>query len=318
VFQLDTARLNTLVRKTALLANELVPYEREGLPSIDSITADPAPINPREHRLLSRILGSITGLGALLMIGGLRVKFLGIFGLVVAIAFGLWWTIHTKTSPLGKERRRRNRILASANAALWELEDDWIIESNGYLTQGDGIRNRIDSLRNQAEHLQNSYSSERRQLESNREALARDEHLRSQFIIDADINGIGKAGKQTQRKQTLANNNIETAFDISRDRILQIKGFGDALTNSLLAWRQQVLTEFKFDSKSGVPEADLRELVRKYVKLQTDLFTEIDQNVLFLENLIRKLGSRGQEITPTLIATFREWAQAQADAEECS
>ena len=312
VFQFDAARLNTLVRKATLLAKELVPYQREELSSIGDIIAEPPPINPQEHRLLNRILGGMTGIGAFVMMGGLRVKFLGLFGLVVALAFGLWWAIHTSTSPLAKERRRRKQILAVEKDTLWQLEDDWIAESNGYLRKGEVIRDRIESLRHQAERFQENYSSERRQLESNRETLARDEHLRSQFIIDAKIAGIGPG-----RIQRLASYNIETAFDIRESRILEIKGFGPLWTNKLISWRNDVLSEFRFDSKSGVPETDLQVLAARFAKLQADQFAEIDRNTILLENIVTKLNSRKREVTAEITAAFRDWAHARANFEAC-
>jgi DNA-binding helix-hairpin-helix protein with protein kinase domain len=312
-FQFDATRLNALVRQATQLATQLVPYQREGLPSAGAVIAEPAPTNTQEHRVMSRILGSVAGLGALVTLGGLWVKFLGLFGLAVTLIFGVWWAIHTRTSPRAREKRRRQEILEVAKSSLWRIEGDWIAECNGYLNRGQEIRDRIDGIRILCERLEGSYSSERRRLESNREGLAKDEHLRSQFIIDADIAGIG-AG----RKQTLASFNIETAFDIGENRILAIKGFGPALTNSLVAWRRQVLAEFRFDPKSGVPEADLSDLASRYAKIQSDHFAEIARNIHFLDNLVKKLNSRRREIAGDLTAAFGEWAQARADAKACS
>jgi DNA-binding helix-hairpin-helix protein with protein kinase domain len=310
LFEFDVAKLRLMIGRFTRLAEKLTPYDRDVFVARDHVPGAPMPVNPKEHVTVSLILAGVTAFGVGLMVLGLLAKYVGLFGIAVTLAFSLWLLVHTKLSPLGRERRRRRQVLAEVESSLHREERSWVREYKDYLGRADEIRRRFDAARDRCERLQSEYATDRRRLESNRETLARADYLRAQFIVDADIPGIGPG-----RKQTLAAFNIETAFDVSEDRIRGIKGFGPAMTGKLLAWRQQVLAAFRFDPKSGVPEADLRDLAARYTRLQAELFSELDRQTDLLAKLVQDVEGRRQMAGEGLKAAFRAWAKAHADVE---
>src|SRR5262249_25538768 len=65
---------------------------------------------------------------------------------------------------------------------------------------------------------------------------------RRHLISDAGIHGIGPG-----RTAVLASFGIETALDIDKNRIMQLKGFKEKWTDRLLEWRQEIESQFGFD-----------------------------------------------------------------------
>jgi DNA-binding helix-hairpin-helix protein with protein kinase domain len=68
----------------------------------------------------------------------------------------------------------------------------------------------------------------------------KDSYLRSWLIADAGISGIGPG-----RSSTLASYGIESAADISAERLYGISGFGPVLTSSLLAWKTRLISGYQ-------------------------------------------------------------------------
>src|SRR5262249_40630030 len=153
-----------------------------------------------------------------------------------------------------------------------------------------------------------SYETERRRLDTNREALQREQHLRICFISDHDIPGIGPG-----REQLLASYGIETAADIEADRIDAIKGFGKVLTGNLLKWKKEMLAASRFDRTTSIPEDKRRALPLKYQKLQESLLLQLERGAAELEALAshtsQELSLRDQPLHQLAAA----WAQAKAD-----
>ena len=69
--------------------------------------------------------------------------------------------------------------------------------------------------------LKTEYDAEFRNLEKSREAVQRDAFLRTNYINDASIKGIGPA-----RKTVLQSYGIETALDLEAMKISDVPGFG--------------------------------------------------------------------------------------------
>lgn len=140
------------------------------------------------------------------------------------------------------------------------------------------------------------------------EELARVQHLKSCFLSDAEVSNIGDG-----RKQMLAAYNILTANDVDLDSVMQIKGFGPKLAGNLVAWRNDMARQFRFDKSKGVPETELRGLAAKYRKQQETFFRDIEQTLGELESLEPKARKGLTALVPELKAAVAEWWQADED-----
>jgi DNA-binding helix-hairpin-helix protein with protein kinase domain len=89
-----------------------------------------------------------------------------------------------------------------------------------------------------------------------------------------------------------------------------IPGFGDVLTGHVVAWRQEVERQFRFDPNSGLPPADQRTLAVRFRTQQSQLFLELDKLLAELETLEKSCGT---ELEPQLRRAVAEWELAEAD-----
>src|SRR5262249_20347918 len=155
--------------------------------------------------------------------------------------------------------------------------------------------------------LEKRFRGDEQNLETNRQAMQLEQHLRNCFISDADIPGIGPT-----REQTLISFGVETAFDIDPAAIDKIKGFGKVLTGNLMAWKKKMAKEFRFDPQSSMPEAALRTLALKYQHIQDTLFAQLESGATELETMTERVQRERDAREPELRRLAAEWAQAKA------
>jgi DNA-binding helix-hairpin-helix protein with protein kinase domain len=209
-----------------------------------------------------------------------------------------------------EERELRRQALERAEAALRDLEqqhqktrDDW------YMHRRES-RRELEQVQQQCENLEAEYQEDRRRLEQNREALAREQYLRTTFLVDHDIALLGQG-----RLQILESHGIASAYDVEVHRILGISGFGPVLTRNLLEWKQRVVDDFRFDPRRGVPEPDLRSLALRYKQRQDPLLSELGRGAAALESQGENMRQQLQVIEAQLRPLVAEWAQARANLE---
>ena len=172
------------------------------------------------------------------------------------------------------------------------------------------LREWLEQVQQQCENLEAEYQEDRRRLEQNREALAREQYLRTTFLVDHDIALLGQG-----RLQILESHGIASAYDVEVHRILGISGFGPVLTRNLLEWKQRVVDDFRFDPRRGVPEPDLRSLALRYKQRQDPLLSELGRGAAALESQGENMRQQLQVIEAQLRPLVAEWAQARANLE---
>ncbi|MDR3500687.1 MAG: hypothetical protein P4L72_15845 [Parvibaculum sp.] len=122
------------------------------------------------------------------------------------------------------------------------------------------FRQKLSSLEEQRtkwRNLPTVRQNRYQQLVRDVEKSQRQRYLEGIYIENAKIQGIGPG-----RKAMLESYNIETAWDVRSANIVQVPGFGPALTSQLMAWRQSVEAHFLFDPRKGVDARDIAALDR--------------------------------------------------------
>jgi DNA-binding helix-hairpin-helix protein with protein kinase domain len=84
--------------------------------------------------------------------------------------------------------------------------------------------------------------------------------------LHARIHGIGDA-----RKATLQSYGIETAADISDQRVLAVPGFGPVALNNPTNWRKQQERRFRFDPNQEVDPIAKNKVEREILTAKIDL-----------------------------------------------
>ena len=250
----------------------------------------------------------------------------GIFAFIAGIAFGGWWLalelVHQQTvrsantereailSDLRGERSRRLQAYKSARSELEKAENDWQGAALHYEQGFDQLKRNLEQLKSEYVSLKGKYDHEYHELERNKAAAQLAQFLQAQFISDHTIAGIGPT-----REAVLRSNGIETAQDIVEERILEINGFGPGLTGNLLAWKQQVSGQFRFNAAAAISPTELSALVVKYRQLQEQIEGKMKIGLAELRARSNKSRQHLPQLYARIPGLILQVAQAKVDAQ---
>jgi DNA-binding helix-hairpin-helix protein with protein kinase domain len=212
-----------------------------------------------------------------------------------ALVLGIWLAIHVALSPWHREYRRRRTARNHAWNDLAGIEEEWRQTVLHYRRSHSQSSRPLQNLVSQCRGLASQYQAEVQQLAASAEAKARIRHLVLHQIADAAIPKIGVG-----RIEMLRSNGIVTAADIDEHRIRRIKGFGDVLTGNLLAWKGEVLRQFRFDPATGISPAEQRVVSVKFRNAQQQFLFELSKQLSNLESLAPACRAALQKLTPNL------------------
>lgn len=234
-------------------------YVRPAATQSGPILPTPIPASLAEHREQWVVVSifAFSGLVVATTLGFMAFGW-GVFIAFVPFSFVLW-DLSQRVTLFGRERLRRVERANRVAADLQETETKWRRVAQGILNAFNEKKQELGRARQQYLEGKSSFERELRQLESQREQLQMAVFLRTQFISDYKIQGIGPS-----KLATLNSYGIETAYDVQQDRVLQVPGFGDKLTLRLTQWRAEVSRQFRFDPRIPVPRAELLALDARY------------------------------------------------------
>jgi DNA-binding helix-hairpin-helix protein with protein kinase domain len=280
--------------------------------ALDQIVPQPLPDAIQDDRFLRAVAIMGAGFGGAIAALGVVTPGMFVIGIVLCVAFSVWWSVQYLASPFRRIRAARAR-------------------------KGKTCRSELVNARRQAEFLagkhRNAFQSERQALEKIRVAIdslerekalafqqlqvgIRDRqlsaYLESNYIANAKITGIGPG-----RVSVLLSNGIETAADINKSRIMSIPGFGPSLTGELLAWRRLVEGKFRFDATKGVPQAELQAVEMHFMQRRMVLEPQLHAGPRKLRSIVSTAAAQLEQIDRSIAQLEFEYAQATADLNAC-
>ena len=133
------------------------------------------------------------------------------------------------------------------------------------------------------------------------------------FFIDvASIPGVGPA-----RKAALRSFGIETAADVPRRGVKQVKGFGDHLTQAVIDWKASCERRFVFRPNAAVTPADRQAVMAKMTAKSQRLEAELTEGAAELQRFRLHAPARTMPLMAPLHQAAGKLAQAQADLSRC-
>ena len=155
--------------------------------------------------------------------------------------------------------------------------------------------NSLDKARAELTDMPNKRLRGIAKLELERETRQRQRYL-DRFRIDrAEIHGIG-AG----RTSMLASYGIETAADIKKTKIIQIPGFGEALTSELVEWRKKHERNFRFNPNEPVDRHEIDAMDRELELQRQNLLSTLRQGADSLRRLSQEISAARARLMPLL------------------
>jgi DNA-binding helix-hairpin-helix protein with protein kinase domain len=226
------------------------------------------------------------------------------------IALGAWaaWAAagSSGSAERAAERSKRKAIEESARNAY-----NAVLERMKKEAGPDGFHLKKGELKKLREELQELPAQETRELDklhSRAQERQKQKFLERYFIDSADIPGVGPT-----RKAALRSFGIETAADVSRNRVMQIRGFGDSLTRAVTDWKASVERRFVFNPAMAVSVADKNAVRSKFGVRKNSITTTLAGGAGELQRFKQLAASRVSALQPQLEKATKQLAQAQSD-----
>jgi DNA-binding helix-hairpin-helix protein with protein kinase domain len=144
-------------------------------------------------------------------------------------------------------------------------------------------------------------------LEHKKRELQLRKHLESHEIARANIDNIGDG-----RKLTLRSFGIETAWDVKRQAVLEVPGFGPVLTSKLTDWRRSVEQLFRFNPNIPTDPGEIAKVKAEKAIRQNAMETELLNGVRALETLRAEALTRRRSASQYQRA-YAAFRQAEVD-----
>lgn len=247
-----------------------------------------------------RFLSFVTPVG--IFLGGIAIGIAWLFCAFAAFIAHVVIASNASSGDTAPYRQRRD----TAQSNFSSLADRWAKEASSELfaTKRAELQRKVEQHRQLGAKRQLEYET----LVKNRASLAKRRYLDRFEIADATVSGIGPA-----KKSMLESYGIETAADITEAAVMNVPGFGPALTKRLLDWRRGVESKFRFDPASGVDPRDVADLDQRIAQERRDLEDALHKGGADLHHLRASILSRRQALEGALRAAIQALEQAEAD-----
>jgi DNA-binding helix-hairpin-helix protein with protein kinase domain len=228
----------------------------------------------------------------------------------ILIVLGTWaaWAVagSSGSTERASERSKRQSVVNSALTAF-----DSMVERVKKEAGPEGFHQKKEALKKLREELQALPAQETRELDKlhfTAQERQKQKFLERFFIDAADISGVGPT-----RKAALRSFGIETAADISRNRVMQIRGFGESLTRAVTDWKASVERRFVFNPAIAVSEADKNAVKAKIGARKSAIAAALVGGAADLQRFKQAAVARASLLQPQLEQAAKQLAQAKSD-----
>ncbi|TXC66048.1 helix-hairpin-helix domain-containing protein [Piscinibacter aquaticus] len=241
--------------------------------------------------------------------------------IAVAIAFaapGGWvlgllvgWAGWVMAGGAGSAKRNEERAARKSFADAAEQEYDRPVARAKKEAGPEGFHARraeLAKMKDELEGLPRAEQDELNRLHATAQERQKERFLNTCFIDRANIPGVGPA-----RKAALRSFGIETAADVSRSQVMQVRGFGESLTRAVVDWRRSCERQFQFNPAAAVSQSDRDAVRAKFAAKRIALERTLVAGPGELQQFRQRAASQLVTLTPQLEAAARKVAQAQAD-----
>ncbi|MCP5158650.1 MAG: hypothetical protein H6975_04410 [Gammaproteobacteria bacterium] len=221
----------------------------------------------------------------------------------------IFWSL-LRDGAIRREYQRRRMALVAASQELVDLQAAWQQRASEqpFMTALHTARALYERYRQLPEALQ----WDLQRLETDQRQVQLQALLENHFIDAAQIPGI----RATDRI-ALESYGIETAADITAEALRAVPGFGQRLgrqrASALLAWRQALETQFRYDPQQGVNPVAIADLRQQYARQRASIERELLASPDELAKIKMDILKQRAQLNIALIRQAVQEAQARAD-----
>jgi len=274
------------------------------IPNVATIAVTPAPLP-----LGIKKEGNITFLRVVIV--GIALWLITVIpGAWFLILGGAWWAWASVDDIGGAERKAERTKREAARDAAQQAYDRIIarVRQEISLEVFSKKKQELARLRDEYQHLPESEKTEIANLHATAEARQKHQFLDRYFIDTATISGVGSA-----KKTALRSFGIETAADVTWNKVIAVKGFGEVLTRAVVDWRKACERRFVFNPNIAVTEADKNAVRARIATRKRTLEITLNAGGAELHRGCQEMVNKTNILMPLLQAASQKLAQAQAD-----
>lgn len=227
--------------------------------------------------------------------------------LIVPAAIWAW----SLAGSAGSEIRSQERLKRRAAKDAAQAENDRLVAQLKNEAGPEGFMTKCAELaraRQEFESLEKAEGFDIERLKSSAHDRQKQQYLDRFFIDRANIPGVGP-----NRKAALRSFGIETAADINRGSVVQVRGFGQGLTRAMLDWRASCERGFRFNPNTALSDADKNAVRAKFAVRKATLAGVLNSGPSELLRFRQSATTKATTLVPQITRAAIQLAQAEKD-----
>jgi DNA-binding helix-hairpin-helix protein with protein kinase domain len=171
------------------------------------------------------------------------------------------------------------------------------------------IRASLEKSKIALEQLPEEFKARVNAYMQNRQSLHLRDYLEQFQIQEAKIHGVGAA-----KKAALISFGIETAADVTLDKVLQVNGFGPVSSQQLVKWREEIESQFEYSPHKNRVDNQIRQTIEADIEAKARVLRDqLSNGAHILSDAVQKLKSRSTMPDPKMSKLHRQLIQIAVD-----
>lgn len=253
-------------------------------------------LNWREHRNISATLILV---------------FAGVMTLIAPSAWFIWLAIaiagvhkFTHRFPYTKQLRKQYEKVQNE---LEQCKSEW--RKHTGVEELLKIRETLEKAKIGLEQLPGELETHVKEYMQNRQSLHLRDYLEQFQIQEAKIPGVGAA-----KKAALISFGIETAADITLEKVLQVNGFGQKSAQQLANWREEVESQFEYSPHRNRVDNQFRQTIEADIEAKARVLRkQLSSGGQILADAVQNLRTRSTTPDAKMSRLHQELIQLRVD-----
>jgi DNA-binding helix-hairpin-helix protein with protein kinase domain len=209
-----------------------------------------------------------------------------------------------RSEALNEIRRRKD----SATGEWNRVQIEWQTRAGSH--SFDTKRSELERLKQEWDQLPNLRLQKLDELKAHQRQLQMEEFLDRFEIERATIPNIGPG-----LKQTLSSYGIETAADITEEKLVKVPGFGPMRSARLMDWRASIEARFRFNPRQQIDPRHIARVEQDILSEKRRIEDRLRSGSVELRTISGQLLAARQHMRPQVEAAYASYLQATADFE---
>ena len=181
--------------------------------------------------------------------------------------------------------------------------------TRGGITQALSVKSSLADAKRQLENLDREKHLKVSLYQTKRHGIQMIKYLESQEIRKAKIRHVGLA-----RQTALASYGIETALDITEEKVLEVPGFGANNSVPLLEWRKSLEKSFVYDQKpNDMDQHELQKIQFEIDQKGSEFRKTLTSGPTDLAQAVYAISAREKKEDPIVAHAYAEFRRDKED-----